>query len=475
MNARVAWCVLALALSVGPAATAQPPGFRIEQVVTGQLNLACAFAFAPDGRLFVVERTTGDIRVVAGGQLGGVWAHVTTSGIVGSEAGLLGIAVDPDFLRNGYVYVFVTQSTSQSWQHVVGRLQEVNGLGTNFTPITTTLRGGGRHVGGPLEFGQDGRLYIASGEAGLPRHAQSIGNPFGKVLRIDPAGTIPADNPLAGVAGADGRIWSHGHRNIFGMAVHPGSGLIWVTENGAAGMDEANRVLRGANYGWPVYEGSEPVQDPFTADPAWTWPQNIAPTGCCFYTGALYPPAFQRALFATGYNDRAIRSLALDAGGTSVVAEATFHAYAGTVLDVADGPDGNLWALSSTVTGPGCDSITRFVHDAAPSPSANLSAVSNQSVGGAVTLGFVATNGDVVVPWLSFSLLPTPLPTPWGSVFVPPDIPLPPLPVTADGRAYLGIPVPDAAGLSGRTLHLQAGVVRGASAVVTNAAALALR
>jgi hypothetical protein len=201
----------------------------------------------------------------------------------------------------------------------------------------------------------------------------------------------------------------------------------------------------------------------------------VAPTNPCFYTGALYPAEYRGAFFATRFLDRKITRLTLNSAGTAALSETDFHAFAGTVLDVVDGPDGNLWALSSDVPARGSDSVTRFVHAAAPSPSANLSAVSHKALGGAVTLGFVGRNGDLVVPWLSFSRLAAPVATRWGQLWVPVDIPLPPVPITADDRAYLGVPLPDLPALAGQPLHLQAGVVRGPTAVLTNPASLTLR
>ena len=157
--------------------------------------------------------------------------------------------------------------------------------------------------------------------------------------------------------------------------------------------------------------------------------------------------------------------------------EETFMTYrmTGTVVATADGPDGNVWALSDSVLLRGCRNVTRYVHAAAPQPAAHLSALSNRAVGGSVTIGFVAATGDVVVPWLSFRLLGSPVSTPFGSLWVPLDAVLPALTVRGDDRVYAALPVPDDSSLLGQTLHLQAGAAGSGGTARTNPASLTLR
>jgi glucose/arabinose dehydrogenase len=437
------------------ALAAQPPGFKLETPVQATLQLSCAMAFAPDGRLFVTERNTGVIRVLEQGRLSGVWARVDAVAVASTEAGLLGIAVDPDFLRNRHVYVFHTR-TSPQWANAVTRLTEVNGAGVAPLEIVPAFPATGNHCGGPIEVGSDGRLYVCAGEAGMAPLAQSLGNPFGKVLRVERDGSVPLDNPFAGRPGLEGRIWSYGHRNPFGLTVSPVHGLPFATENSAFRGDELNLIVRGGNYGWPLHEGAELWPDPMCEDPVRAWVPDPSLTGACVYTGGNYPAGYRLALFVTNFNRREVVRLTLDAAHRAVTAESVFHVHAGTVLDVADGPDGNLWVLYSDQRLRGCDSVGRYVHDQAPRPALHLMAVSNQAVGGSVTLGVTGSNGDAVLWWLALRKLPQALPTPFGELWVPLDFQMPARAIVADERAYLGVPVPALPGLRGARLFAQA-------------------
>jgi glucose/arabinose dehydrogenase len=468
MSARLAAFVLLCALAA--AVPAQPPGFRVEPVVRG-LNAACAMAFAPDGRLFVVERLTGNIRVVQGGVLGGTWANVTVVGTSTEERGLIGIAIDPDFLRNRYVYVFFSRSRAGATSNVVARLQEVGGIGTNLTEISPEILSSTHHVGGAMTFGFDGKLYLATGDRLVSANAQSLANLHGKVLRFNvPDGSVPADNPFPGSP-----IWSYGHRNMFGLAIHPRTGLVYATENGQFSMDEVNRIVPGGNYGWPMYEGTEPVPDPSTVDPLLTFAPTPDPANTCFYTGPLYPAAYRDGWFICKYTAGQVSFLDLDPTGTIVRSDATFYDYPRQIFDIANAPDGTLWVLMSTLSSRGADGIDRFVYDPAPRPALAITATSNRSVGGSITLGVTGANGDGAVPWLGFSKFQSPVPTPFGDLWVPLDLALPAIAVVADARGYLGLPLINEASLRGVVVHTQAAVLSGALITLTNPHSLELR
>ncbi|MGE3173162.1 MAG: sorbosone dehydrogenase family protein [Planctomycetota bacterium] len=444
-----------LALATVLAAQNPPAGFTYQTVTDGVLNLGSSMAFAPDGRLFLAQRTTGQIRVVQDGALqAAVWATVPVLNSSTSEQGLLGIAIDPAFLQNGFVYVYYTTPDQQ--QNRIGRLQEVGGQGVNFTVLTPNLAiptgGVTIHNGGRLVFGFDGMLYAGTGDRAQTALAQQTTNWNGKVLRFAPPNlTIPADNPFPGSP-----IWSYGHRNQFGLTVHPVTGDLFQTENGQNTTDEVNRIVRGGNYGWPTYEGNEPVPNPATEDPLATYSPTPDPTGTCFYSGTNYPANYVNSWFFVEYTAGRVRKLDLDATATQVVSQTIFDDLPGRAFDIQMGPDGNLWVLHNDALVRGGDEIGRYVHQSEAVPSIHLMAVSNQTIGGALTFGFHGQNGDLFVPWVSASQLTPPVPTPFGDQHVPIDLLLPLRFVTADDRAYLGLSVPFDPAFVGVTLYTQA-------------------
>jgi glucose/arabinose dehydrogenase len=444
-----------VALAALTTAQAPPAGFSYQMLTDNAISIGSSMAFAPDGRLFLCERTTGNIRVFANGALQGTpWATVPVLNSSGSEQGLLGIAIDPAFLTNRYVYVYYTTTDQQ--QNRIGRLQEVGGVGTNFTilsPNNAIPTGGSSiHNGGRLVFGQDGMLYAGTGDRGVSSTAQQTTNWTGKVLRFTvPNLGIPLDNPFAGSP-----IWSYGHRNQFGLTVHPITGDVFQTENGQVTTDEINRIVRGGNYGWPQYEGPEPVPDPNTVDPLATYSPTPDPTGTCFYSGTNYPANYINSWFFLEYSAGRVRKVDLDATATAVVAQSVFDDL-GIALDIQMGPDGNLWILhNDTTSARGGDELGRYVHAGEANPSINLMAVSNRSVGGSLTWGFHGRNGDLFVPWASTSVFTTPTPSPYGNQWVPIDIVLPFQLVTADDRAYLGLSIASNPVLMGTPVFTQA-------------------
>lgn len=444
-----------LALGTALPAQAPPAGFTYQTLTDGVLNTASSMAFAPDGRLFVAERTTGNIRIFSGGALqAAVWATVPVLNSSASEQGLLGIAIDPGFLQNGFVYVYYT--TPDALQNRIGRLQEVGGVGVNFTVLTPAnaipTGGASIHNGGRLVFGADGMLYAGTGDRSVSSLAQQTTNWNGKVLRFEPPNlTIPANNPFAGSP-----IWSYGHRNQFGLTVHPVTGDVFQTENGQNTTDEVNRIVRGGNYGWPTYEGPEPVPDPNTVDPLATWSPTPDPTGTCFYSGTNYPANYTNAWFFVEYTAGLVRKLDLNATATQVVSQQVFDDLPGRAFDIQMGPDGNLWVLSNDGAVRGGDEIGRYVHLNEAQPSINIMSVSNKAIGGSVTIGCHGRNGDLFLPFASVVELQPPVPTPFGVQLVPVDIPLGVVFVGADDRAYLGLALGNNPALIGSRLFVQA-------------------
>lgn len=427
-------------LAAGVLSAQSPPaGFTYELLSQGGLQDATAMAFAPDGRLFLTERVTGNVRVFENGVLHpSPWASIAVNGGGPvAEQGLLGIAIDPAFLTNRYVYVYYTDASGQ--ENHIARLQEQNGVGTNLTILnpSMSLPSLPYHNGGPLLFNRDGTLFVATGDGLGAQNAQDMTQWRGKILRFElPNLTAPANNPFPGSP-----IYSLGHRNQFGLALHPVTGELFQTENGGALMDEINRIVPGGNYGWPAFEGVETVPNPSYVDPLSTYQPTTAPTGCAFYAGNNYPASYQNTFFWTDYNSGRIHVVTLDAAMQNVVGETIFVDTPGSGYAVTMGPDGNIWFLSNAMGGYGANELGRYVHVNEPIPSLNVMALSNRTVGGSMTLTVHGHTGGIAGVFMSLSRASSPVPTPWGNAWILPDGSLPAFVQWADDRGYLAWPV----------------------------------
>lgn len=309
----------AIPASAGSAAEIVADGLR------GPTNLA----FAPDGRILFTEQGTGRVGVVDDGR---VLARPLAVFDVefGSETGLLGIALSPNFARAPEVYVYLSNAAT-------GRNEIIRFSASDPTDRRTVFRGlpwvNGYHNGGDLAFGRDGMLYAVTGEAHDPELAQDPTSVGGKVLRLAPDGSVPADNPF----GPDDPAYALGIRNSFGLCVDPRDGTLWETENGPDRDDEVNLIRAGANYGWPSQLG--PGGAPRFSDPALVFPGVIVPTGCAVSSvdGALY-----FGDYAGGALHRAVPTPAGGLSGERIV----YRAGSG-ITDVAEGPDGWLYLATT--------------------------------------------------------------------------------------------------------------------------------
>jgi glucose/arabinose dehydrogenase len=295
--------VLALSANSARGAATLPPNFARSQVVGG-LASPTAMEFAPDGRLFVAEQR-GTLRVVkAGGTLA---TFLDISGRVDSagERGLLGVAFDPAFSKNRYVYLYYTQrATSTTPAH--NRVIRVRARGDRAVAGTkklilrlNNLSSATNHNGGAIHFGEDGKLYVAVGDNANGENAQSLGNLKGKILRINKDGTIPRDNPFYKRAtGRNRAIWALGLRNPFSFAIQPNTGKMFINDVGEQTWEEINRGAAGANYGWPRYEG--PETNPRYRRPVFAYRHGSTKvTGCAITGGAFYNPITRQ--FPRGY------------------------------------------------------------------------------------------------------------------------------------------------------------------------------
>jgi glucose/arabinose dehydrogenase len=360
---------VAVALAVtGAEACAQgggdPSTSRFEAVAVARgLETPWSLAFAPDGRLFVAERP-GRIRVVAHDTLARApWAIVpaSESAAQGLETGLMGLAVDPRFARTGRVYVCYTEDSAGARTNRIAALTEsrATGRGGSLTVLVPDIPAARYHDGCRLSFGPDGKLYATTGDASETRDApsaalaQSPASLAGKVLRLDPDGAVPADNPFPG-----SYVWSLGHRNAQGLAWQPGGGgaggRLFATEHGTGegGGNELNVIERGKNYGWPDVIGVARV--PRFVDPILV--REDAPAGATFVTGDRYPALRGALLIATLGTQRLLAvTLGPDSAGRPSVArtEVLVAGAYGRLRDVVQGPDGYLYVATSNRDGRG--------------------------------------------------------------------------------------------------------------------------
>jgi glucose/arabinose dehydrogenase len=323
-----------------------PGGFEESLLVYG-LNLPVAAEYAPDGRLFILEKN-GTIRVFKDGiLLRRPFLRVPVSSL--GEQGLLGIAFDPDFSSNHYVYIYrtvpVTPPVNQVERYTAnGDIAAVN---SRFVLVTGISAQGLIHNGGCLRFGPDGKLYISTGESRQEPLAQSLESLNGKILRVNSDGTIPEDNPFVNRAGVRGQIYSYGLRNPWRFAIHPLSRLMAIGDVGADHFEEINIGVPGANYGWPLAEG--PSSDPQFTNPAYVYDHTAgaaAVTIGFFYTGRNFPGKYRNRLFFSDFARSFIKYFKLDPSAAVAPVPETFATELVSPVHLTQAPDGSILYIS---------------------------------------------------------------------------------------------------------------------------------
>ncbi len=263
----------------------------VQTVVARGLSKPSGLVAVPDGRVFVIQQT-GQVRVIQNGHLLPTpLLSVTTDSSV--ERGLVGITIDPNFATNHYVYVYYTVPGTPAHDRVSRFTVSGNTAAPSSEVVLLDLPplGDRHHNGGSLQFGADGKLYVAVGENNVPANSQLLSTPLGKILRINPDGTIPTDNPFYDqTTGINRAIWAIGLRNPFSTAVQPGTGLYYINDVGADTWEKIDKGVAGANYGWPITENA--TGDPRFKNPLYVY--NHGPNdrnGAAITAGAFYDPA----------------------------------------------------------------------------------------------------------------------------------------------------------------------------------------
>ena len=342
--------------------------WRAELVVEA-FDVPWSFDFLPDGRMLVTDRA-GTLHIVEkDGRVAPGPVRGTPRVWVRDEGGLMAVAVHPDYANEGWIYLSLSDpgpGDTGNTKIVRGRLREGGWVDeqTIFAAPPESYTDRGMNFGSRLVF--DGPyLFFSFGERGEVGQAQDLSKPNGKVHRVFHDGRVPPDNPFVNTPGAVPSIWSFGHRNPQGLALDPSTGELWESEHGPRGGDELNRVLPGANYGWPVvthgmnYDGrpiSARTEAPGLEAPAWHWTPSIAVSPIHVYDGDAFP-RWRNQLVAGSLAQQKLLRMSL-AGGRVTHVELVFEKL-GRIRDIKTGPDGLLY-VALEIPGPHPGRIIRL-------------------------------------------------------------------------------------------------------------------
>lgn len=334
---------------------------RINVVTVAEgLRSPWGLAFLPDGRMLVTERP-GQMRIVSTtGELSPPLAGVPAVHAQG-QGGLLDVVLSPAFAHDARIYFSYAEPTRRGARTAIARaVLNADALRLDQVDILFTQSedpSGRHHFGSRLAFAPDGSLFAGLGDRSSYRdRAQDLDSHLGKIIRIMPDGSIPADNPFIGQSGVLPEIWSYGHRNIQGAAIHPETGVLWTHEHGPQGGDEVNAGKPGANFGWPVithgreYGTGFRIGDGTERDDVEPsvhyWTPSIAPAGMAFYTGEVFPQ-WRGNLFIGALRGQLLSRLVLEEGQV-VREERLLTELRSRFRDVRQGPDGHLYLLDES-------------------------------------------------------------------------------------------------------------------------------
>ncbi|MBP9097504.1 MAG: PQQ-dependent sugar dehydrogenase [Ferruginibacter sp.] len=328
------------------------PGGFSQVLVTNGITNPTTMAFAPDGRIFVAEQA-GKLRVIKNGAML-TQPFLTVSVNSSGERGLLGVAFDPAFATNKYIYIFYTLSSGA--RNRISRFTANGDVAVAGSEVIILdldpLSSATNHNGGNMQFGPDGKLYIGTGENANTDWAQDLNSYHGKILRINADGSVPAGNPYTTGSSQKLRVWSYGLRNPFTLSIQPGTGRLFVNDVGQVDWEEINEATTsGKNFGWAWTEGN--TTNPLYTSPIYTYQHREAGSGSgCAITGGTffnpsstnYPAAYMGKYFYMDYCGNWINMLTLS--GTTATSTTFASNIAGSPVAILTGTDGNLYFLS---------------------------------------------------------------------------------------------------------------------------------
>lgn len=348
-----------LLLSLWAAAACSAPSSGVEAVVSG-LKHPWNIAFLPDGRWLITERG-GQLRVVRDGQLQAEPVAGLPPIYAASQGGLFDVLPAPDFAESQMLYLsFAHGGPKANGTRVIRARLQGNQL-LEVTPIFTAspLKDTPVHYGGRMAWDAQGKLLLTLGDGfDYREEAQKLGSHFGAIVRLNPDGSVPADNPFVGRPGARPEIFSYGHRNVQGLVVDADSSRIYSHEHGPKGGDELNRIESGRNYGWPAitygvdYSGA--IISPYTEmegmeQPLIQWTPSIALSGMAMVSGERYPD-WRGDLLISALAERSVRRIDLDPQG-QVLGQSLLYRHDQRLRDVQIGPDGHIYLLTDASDG----------------------------------------------------------------------------------------------------------------------------
>ena len=331
--------------------------YRIVTVADG-LAVPWSMAWLPGGDMLVTERP-GRLRIIRDGRLLPDPVPGVPAVLARGQGGLFDVLPHPDFASNRLLYLSFAKPNADGSTTAVVRGRFENDQLTGVEEIFEALAQGGGHYGGRLAFDRNGDLFITAGDRMAPpsgdleaHPAQDTSNHHGVTLRLHDDGSVPDDNPFVGQPGTRPEIWSYGHRNPQGLAIHPETGDVWITEHGPQGGDELNRIVRGANFGWPVigfgvnYGSGLAIHEGTTRKgmeaPSHLWVPSIATSGLLVYSGDRFPK-WRGSIFAGGLAGEVVTRLDMAAGGKSVERAEELIWDLGRIRDIRQGPDGLIY------------------------------------------------------------------------------------------------------------------------------------
>lgn len=328
----------------------EPVDYQMEVVAQG-LEVPWNLVFTSSDRLLITERP-GRIRVMEKGRLQDEPLLTLSDVSSRSEEGLMGLAKDPAYEQNKYLYACYAYAIAGGLQDRVVRLIDQGDAIQEDRVILDDMPAATNHAGCALSFGPDGKLYITTGDATDRNIAQDLSSLGGKILRVNPDGTIPADNPFP-----NSPVWSYGHRNPQGIAWHPETQLLYSTEHGPSGLDgagggdEINLIKAGGNYGWPLVSHDKNQQG--LSAPLRTFTPAEAPASAAFYSGSVFPQFRHNLFFGALRGEGIMRAVIADADPEVILEIEKLPLIMGRVRAVAEGPDSFIYFTSSNRDGRG--------------------------------------------------------------------------------------------------------------------------